>query len=103
MTVHPVEVSQTAASAAWSFNTEEFKGALLRHIVIKAASTDTTFTITLTDDKSNVVYDSGVATGTLRAEVAIPVRGVYTVATADSSADEAFTGRLSVLEGTNLG
>lgn len=103
MTVHPVEVSQTASSGAWSFNTQKFNGCLLRHVVVKALTGSTTFDFTITDDKDNVVYAPTTATGTLRAEVAIPLRGIYTVAVSSSSRDEAYTGRLGVIEGNNLG
>ena len=98
MRIHPIEVSQTASSGAWSFNTLNVKGAELRHICIEAASAGTTFDFSITDEKSNIVYNNTGLTGVLRESVTIPLRGVYTLAVANSSADEAFTGRLTAEE-----
>lgn len=100
MLITPIEVSQTASSGAWSFNTQKFSGAMLYQVVLKAATSTTTFDVTITDEKDNVVYDSLIrqttATGTFEHELSIPLRGIYTIAVANSSADEAFTGRLLV-------
>lgn len=99
MLVLIVDIAQTAASGAWSFNTEKIPGAMLHHVYVKSTSAGTTYTFTLTDDDDNIIYSSAQgAGGVIRAEVEIPVRGVLTVAVASSSADEAFTGRLAFKE-----
>lgn len=90
----PVEISQTASSGVWAFNTDRFTGVDLRQIIIKAATSDTTFDISITDDKNNVVYGKEGITGSLNDLMYLPMRGTYTVAIANSSADEVYTGRL---------
>lgn len=90
----PIEIAQTASSGAWSVNTERLTGADLRQIIVKAATTTTTFDFSITDEKDNVVYTYEGATGTLNELLYLPMRGVYTLAVANSSADEAYTGRL---------
>jgi len=100
MNITPIEISQTAASGVWSFNTDRISGGILKQILIKAATATTTFNVKITDRNSNVVYDSDeegdASTGTLNAKKGIPLLGKYTIAVDTSSADEAFTGRLMV-------
>lgn len=100
MVIYPVEILQTAVSGKWSVNTVKFASAVLKQIVVEAASSTTTFGFTLTDEKNLTVYTTDTkATGKLREEVNIPLKGIYTMAVADASADNAFTGRLMVMEG----
>jgi len=91
----PIEISQTASSGAWSTNTERFTGVDLRQIIIKATTATTTFDFSITDEKSNVVYEKEGNTGTLNELLYLPMRGIYTLAVANSSVvDSAYTGRL---------
>jgi len=100
MLIAPIEILQTAVLGAWSFNTYKFSAAILKQIIIKSASNDTTFYFTITDEKNNIVYYNDiVATGVLRQECEIPLYGIYTLAVSLSSANEAYTGRLMVQEG----
>lgn len=95
----PVEISQTASSGIWAFNTPKFSGCDLRQIIIKAATSDTTFDITITDDYDNIVYSSEGNTGSLNELLYLPLRGVYTVALVNSSVEnEVYTGRLMIEE-----
>ena len=100
MIIYPIEISQTSSSGAWSFNTEKIKAGTLKQIYIKSATATTTFDFQITDDKSNVVFDTSqdgsTATGILNILLELPLRGKYTIAVASASADEAFTGRLMV-------
>ena len=100
MLIYNIEISQTASSGVWSFNTPKLHSSLLKQIIVKAATATTTFTLTITDENDNIAYVNDTpATGTLRLEVDIPVKGIYTVAVSGASADEAFTGVLMILEG----
>ena len=100
MLLSAINISQTAVSGTWSFNTAKLVSCFLRQILVKAASADTTFRLQLTDEKNNVVYyNDTLATGTLREEKEVPLKGIYTVEVLNSSADEAFTGFLMVEEG----
>ena len=102
MLIYAIEISKTATSGAWSFNTSKFDNALLKQIIIKSATSSTTFDISLTDDHNNKPFDTATsgetATGTLNRNMDMPLKGIYTVALANSSADEAFTGRLLISE-----
>ena len=96
---YEIEISQTASSGAWSFNTGKLVSCLLKQIIIKAATSTTTFNLTITDRNNNIVYFTETpATGTLRVEVEIPLKDVNTIAESNASADEAFTGKLVVIE-----
>lgn len=99
MLITPIEISQTAYGGTWSFNTAKLVSSILKQIVIKAASSDTTFRLQLTDEKNNIVYyNDTLATGTLRHELELPLKGIYTVEVLNSSANEAFTGRFMMEE-----
>jgi len=99
MLIAPIEINQTASGGAWSFNTLKISGAYLSHILVVAAAVTTTFNVTITDEKSNIIYAEDGITGTLREEVYIPLRGIYTIAVDTSSvADSTFTGRLMLEE-----
>lgn len=107
MDIHLVEISQTASSGEWSFNTLNIRPAgICKEIYIKAATATTTFDFKMVDEKSNIVYDTlemnadepKTATGKLYDFTQIPMRGVYTLTVYNSSADEAFTGRLLILQ-----
>jgi len=99
MLIYAIEISQTASSGVWSFNTVNFTSAILLQIIIESASTDTTFDLTLTDNRNHTAYRNEVPiTGKLIESVTVPFRGIYTVAVANASADELFSGRLLVQE-----
>lgn len=96
---HEVNVNQTASGGAWSFNTSKLKSGLLRLIVIKPLTSDTTYRLTITDSKNNIIYYNETAvTGTLREQLLIPVKDVNTIAVSGASRDELFSGLLSVEE-----
>lgn len=94
----PIEISKTASSGTWSFNTDRITGADLRQIIVKAATATTTFDLAITDDKSNTVFEVSGITGGYGSDpddlVYLPMRGIYTITVSNSSVDEAFTGRL---------
>jgi hypothetical protein len=99
MFISDIPISETASSGAWSFNTGNLVSCYLKQIVVKAATATTTFGLRITDPKNNIVYESQTpATGTLREEVEIPLKGINTIAVFSSSADEAFTGKLVLSE-----
>ena len=98
MLLAPIEISQTASTGAWAFNTPKFSGSDLRQIIIKAATATTTFDVTITDEYSNEVYSKEGNTGAFNELLYLPLRGVYTVAVSTSSANEAYTGRLLMEE-----
>lgn len=102
MDFYPVEISQTTSSGTWSFNTLKISAGLCKEIYVKSATAATTFDFKMVDDKSNIIYDTAelekTATGKLYDFRGIPMRGIYTLTVHNSSADEAFTGRLLIGE-----
>lgn len=94
-----VGISQTASSGSWSFNSPKLVSCFLKQILVKAATSTTTFVFSITDSKGNIVYQNDTpATGTLRVEVEIPLKDICTLAVSNSSVDEAFSGKLSLVE-----
>lgn len=102
MLIYVIEISNTASGGTWSFNTSKFNNAILKQIILSSASNDTTFDFRMTDDHNNYPIDTSVdgssATGKMNKEVNIPLKGIYTIACLNSSADELFTGRLMIQE-----
>lgn len=99
MLIYNIPISQTAVIGVWSFNTKDITNGLLRLIVVKANTATTTFFLTITDSQSDIIYyNETPATGTLREQVAIPIKGINTIAVSSASVDEAFTGKLSIVE-----
>ena len=99
MLIHPILISQTAASGTWSFNTAKLTSAILKQIVVKAATATTTFDFQIIDDNSLIVFDTNTpATGILRQELELPLKGICTIKVLNSSVDEAFTGKIMCLE-----
>jgi len=90
--------SQSAVSGTWASNTLDIKAGILKHILLAATASSTTFDFKLIDDKSNVVYDTirreKTATQVLDDEIEMPVHGVYTMRVYNSSSDDTFSGRL---------
>lgn len=96
---YDVQISKTAASGTWSFNTAKLVSGYLKQIIVKAATTTTTFMVSITDPFGNVIYNTNrEATGTLKEELEIPIQGICTVTVSNSSADEAYTGKLAIIE-----
>lgn len=102
MLIYSIKISGTASSGVYSFNTSKFDNAILKQIIVKAASNDTTFDFQLINDldlnqiDTTITGESG--TGVLNKQVDIPLKGIYTVKILNSSDDEAFTGELLILE-----
>lgn len=99
----PIEISQTCSSGAWSFNTMKFSGGDLRQIVLSPATETTTYNLTITDEKNNIVLDISDITGSYGNDpddlLYLPLRGIYTIAVDTCSVtNEVFTGRLMIEE-----
>ena len=99
MLICPIPVSGTTASGTYAFNTLNIDAAILSQIVIKAATSTTTFGVKIEDPKDVVIFETDTkATGTLRREISIPVKGIHTVTIQNASADELFSGKIMILE-----
>ncbi len=101
MLIYAIEISQTASSGSWSFNTPFINNGLLKQIIVKSATGTTTFDFSLTDNLGHKPFDTTEResqTGKLNEMVEMPLKGMYTVAVDNASEDEAFTGRLMIQE-----
>ena len=81
----------TASSGAISTNTVAALQGIAREIIISPATSTTVYNLTITNDNSLTVFKSSSITGDFIEEVALPFRGVYTVAVSSSTRDELFT------------
>lgn len=104
MLIYAIEISKTASGNTWSFNTPKFDSAILKQVIVKATSNDTTFDFQLIDEKNNNVIDTTISgdagIGTYNRQFDIPLKGIYTVKALNVSENEAFTGRLMIMEET---
>ena len=99
MLIYPIYISGTPSSGIYSVNTSRIINGIIKQIILKAATSTTTFYFDITDDHNNVIYNTETAaTGTLRQEMEIPIKEINTLRIYTASADEAFTGKLSILE-----
>lgn len=99
MLFYPLRIiNKTASSGAWSFNSPKLTSAILKQVVLKAATATTAFDFSMTDEYNNIVYSRVGETGTLRQEMDLPLKGIYTIAVANASNDEAFNGILLLWE-----
>ena len=91
MVIHPEYMSGTASSGAISKNTVAALQGIAREIIISPATSTTTYNLDITNDNSLTVFKSSSITGDFIEEVALPFRGVYTVAITNATVDELFT------------
>lgn len=94
--IHPETLSLTTSSGSASGNTSSQLQGLLRQVLASPTTSTTTYDIKLTNNQSLVIYERIGEIGDLAEEVVLPVRGVYTLALANATKDEAFTVSLVV-------
>lgn len=90
--------SVTPTAGLWSGNTLKILGRLCQQIYVKAATSSTTFSLTITDPDSVAVRKFTNITGTLNDLTPFPMDGINTVEISSASVDEAFTVLLCVME-----
>ena len=98
MVIHSENISGTASSGSISVNTEAALQGLAREIIVSPATSTTQYNLGITNDKSLTVFKSISITGDFLEEVALPFRGIYTVAITSATADELFTIAIIVQE-----
>jgi hypothetical protein len=81
----------TTSSGALSTNTVAALQGIAREIIISPATSTTTYNLTITNDNSLDVFTSDSIEGDFIEEVALPFRGVYTVAIDSATKDESFS------------
>jgi len=80
----------TTSSGALSTNTVAALTGIAREIIISPATSSTTYNLTITNDNSLDMFISESITGDFIEEVALPMRGVYTVTVDQATKDEEF-------------
>jgi len=93
-------LSGTPSSGVYAVNTDNLVSCLCKLILITATTNTTTFDFKILDSGSRVVYHKEGITGTLRDTPDFPLRDINTLRIENASTDEAFTGKVSVMEVT---
>ena len=90
MVIHSENMTGTTSSGALSTNTVAALSGIAREIIISPATSTTTYNLVITNDNSLTVFKSSSIEGDFIEEVALPFRGVYTVAVSQATKDEEF-------------
>ena len=98
MIIHNKNISGTASSGAISINTVASLQGLVREILVRPATPTTQYNLVITNDSSLTVFKATSITGDLAEEVALPFRGIFTMAIDSSTKDELFTMALVIEE-----
>lgn len=102
MLVYCVEISGTPSSGTYSFNTLKIDSCILKQIIVKSTSTDTSYDIKLVNDKNHNLIDTSISGESpvyvFNKSYDIPVKGILTFSIFNASADEAFTGSITLME-----
>lgn len=95
--VNPIKVVGVTVDRSYSGNTSYIEG-ILRVIRCSFITSTTTFVLTINDSDGIPIYQSETMTGSLVEQIALAVRGTYTIVISDASRNEAFTCKLEVEE-----
>jgi len=98
MIIHKEILSGTPSLGDLAVNTEVTFMGVLRQIIVSPATSTTTYNLTITDDNSLDMFCESSITGSYAPEVALPVRGIYTITIDSATNDELFTIVLGVEE-----
>ena len=97
--LHKDEIfSGTTSSGTYSQNTGKLVSCICKLILITATSDYTTFDFQITDSGDRIIYKKEGITGVLRDNPDLPMRDINTMTISTSSNDEAFSGKLSLME-----
>jgi hypothetical protein len=98
MIIHREYFDANTVGAIWAGNTENIPGAICQCVNFKSASSDTTFDLTITDEKDIEVRKYTDITECVNDLTPFLVRGIYTVDITNASADEVIKGLLCFRE-----
>lgn len=96
MVLHEEELSGTASSGSLSLETVKFTDGMCRQILVKPATSSTTWDITITNDNSFTIYIRTSCTGSSAEIVNLPLKGVHTITFSNTSVDELFKIKLMI-------
>ena len=98
MIVHSEYITGTTSTGALSVNTQQSLMGIVREIIIIPATGTTDYNLEITNDNSLIVFSSSSITGDFIEEVALPFRGIYTIAISSATRDELFEINLMIEE-----
>lgn len=90
--------SVTPTAGLWTGNTLKILGSLCHQLYIKAATSTTTFNLSIIDPDSVSIRKFTNIKGTLNDLTPFPMSGINTVEISSASADEVFTVLVCVME-----
>lgn len=96
--IHTEQLSGTTSSGAFSVNTSTILNGIIKHIFVKPSSSNTTYSVTITNAAGLTMYKRSSETGELSELIELPIRGLCTVSISNATADESFKIQLNVLE-----
>lgn len=97
MIVNPVKISGATVATAYSGNTPYLEGKITT-VRCKFATNTTTFDFTINDSDGIPIFERVNETHKFVKEVALAVRGTYTIVIANASKNEAFTVKMELEE-----
>jgi len=98
LTIHREIQTESTSSGTLEVNTDFSFMGILRQIVINPTTSTNTYNLEITDNQDLKVFCESSITGHFAPEVAIPVRGVYTVSIDSATIDESFEIEMMVEE-----
>ena len=96
MVLHEEELSGTASSGSLSLATVKFTDGMCRQILVKPATSSTTWDITITNAGSFTIYTRTGCSGNSAEIVNLPLKGVHTIAFSNISVNELFKVKLVI-------
>lgn len=97
MNIHPELVKLTTVAGSASGNTQKLMG-LCYQILVKPATSTTSYDISFVDETGITVYERLTETGTLSEINSLPMKGVYTISLANATANELIVVKLLLRE-----
>jgi len=98
MVIHSEYLTGSTVSGELSLNTHVTLAGIAREILVKPATSTTRYNITITNANSLDIFYSESITGKFAEEIALPIRGGYTVTIDSATKDEAFVVELMIVE-----
>lgn len=98
MTIHKEILTGSTVSGSLDVNTKEPFMGIMRQIIVSPTTSTTTYNLDIIDDEDLKVFCETSINGHYAPEVALPVRGIYTVSISSSTVDESFAIELNVEE-----
>lgn len=98
MIIHKEIISLTPSSGSATTNTNKLLVGILRQVLCSPTTPTTIYDITITSPEGLIIYQTTSQTGDLADDVTLPMRGIHTVALANSTVDEVFNINLVVDE-----